>query len=116
LKENEFRTGLGFELKRHSQKSKQKLWKTASSKLLASRKNRPEVNVGQISRHSKEGSQVLVPGKVLGVGNIDHKVTVAAYSFSRDAAKKIQASGGTCLDISEFMKSQTSVKDVLLLG
>ena len=116
LKENEFRLKLGFDLQSHSRKTKQKIWFAASEEILSSRKNRPQVNVGLISRNSKEGSRVLVPGKVLGSGKIDHRVTVGAYSFSKEAKKKITSSGGTCLDIREFENSLTSVKDVLLLG
>lgn len=115
MKKNQFRIKLGYDLGKKSKKSKQRVWETASEGILASRKNRPEVNVGEISRNSKEGSRVLVAGKVLGVGKIDHKVTVGAYSFSKEARAKITASGGSCVDLREFADS-SSVKDVLLLG
>src|SRR5438445_12025652 len=116
MKQNDIRLKLGYQLEKHSKKSKQELWRDASEAVLASRKNRPTVNLSHISRNSKEGSKVLVPGKVLGLGSIDHKVTVAAYAFSRDARAKIVASGGTCVDIHQFMDSTPSVKDVVLLG
>ncbi len=116
MKENEYRIKLGADLQRHSRKSKQKIWEKASEDVLSSRKNRPEVNVGEISRNSKEGSRVLVTGKVLGLGKIDHKVTVGAYAFSKDAREKIESSGGACLSLREFVDSSTSVKDVLMLG
>jgi len=116
MRENQLRLNLGSELDRNYRKSKQKIWKSASKDILASRKNRPKVNVSDISRNTKEGSRVLVPGKVLGIGKIDHKVTVGAFSFSDDARKKIAAIGGSCLNISEFMKFSSSVKDVVLLG
>jgi large subunit ribosomal protein L18e len=116
MKENQFRLKLGYELRKQSRTSRQAIWKTASEEILASRKNRPEVNVGVISRNSKEGSRVLVPGKVLGIGKIDHKVTVGAYSYSKDAKTKINSAGGACLSIREFIDSSSSVKDVLLLG
>ncbi len=116
MKENEFRLKLGFDLERHSKKSKQMIWGDASEAVLASRKNRPEVNVSDISRNSKDGAKILVPGKVLGLGAIDHKVTVGAFSFSKDARAKIKASGGSCLSVREFMDTNASVKGVLLLG
>jgi len=72
--------------------------------------------VASISRNTKDGARVLVPGKVLGIGKIDHKVTVGAYSFSKQAREKISSIGGTCLDISEFMKSSPTAKDMVLLG
>ena len=116
LKENQHRLKLGYDLRKQSRTSKQAIWKTASEEILSSRKNRPEVNVGVISRNSKDGARVLVPGKVLGAGKIGHKVTVGAYSFSRDARAKIKSAGGVCLSLREFVDTSPSVKDVLLLG
>ena len=103
-------------MEKQYRKSKQNIWKSISEKLLASRKNRVTVNVADISRNSKDGSNVVVPGKVLGAGVIDHKVTVAAFSFSLGAREKIKAAGGKCIEIGEFAKNATKVKDVLILG
>ncbi len=116
MKPNSIRLKLGRDLEKQTRKSKQNIWKNISEKLLASRKNRVSVNVAHISRNSKEGSSVVVPGKVLGAGEIDHKVTVAAFSFSHGAREKITASGGKCVEISEFAKNTAEVKDVLILG
>ncbi len=110
------RLKLGRELEKHSKKTKQKIWKDISETLLSSRKNRPSVNVAEIARNSKAGSRVVVAGKVLGAGSIDHGVTVAAYSFSQSAKAKIVGSGGKCLSLAEFMRSATDAKDVLILG
>lgn len=107
---------LGRDLEKLSKRSKQKLWMDVSEKILSPRRNRPSINVADISRSSSDGSNVIVPGKVLGAGSIDHKVTVAALSFSQSAKAKIVASGGKCLDIAEFAKTTTTVKDVLVLG
>ena len=103
-------------MEKQYRKSKQNIWRNISERLLASRKNRVSVNVAEISRYSKDGSNVVVPGKVLGAGVIDHKVTVAAFSFSQGAREKIRASGGKCIEIGEFAKNTAIVKDVLVLG
>lgn len=110
------RLKLGNELERLSKKKDQKIWKTASEFLLSSRKNRPSVNVADIARNSKTGSRVVVPGKVLGAGSIEHNVTVAAFAFSESAKTKIVGAGGKCMSLSDFMNSTTDVKDVVLLG
>ena len=116
MKQNSTRIRLGESLSKHSKSTRQALWKSASAAVLSSRKNRPEVNVSSISKNSKDGSRVVVPGKVLGSGTIDHKVTVAAYSFSHSAREKIKASGGECVGLSDFMQNAKEVKDVVLLG
>ena len=116
MKPNSIRLKLGRDLERQSRKSKQNIWKDISYRLVSSRKNRSTVNVAEISRNSKDGGKVVVPGKVLAAGSIDHKVTVSAFSFSQGARAKIVASGGECIEISEFAKSTSKAKDVLIIG
>lgn len=116
MKPNSIRLKLGHDLERQSRKSKQHIWKDISRRLLSGRKNRATVNVAEISRSSKDGEKVVVPGKVLAAGSIDHKVTVAAFSFSQGARAKIVASGGKCIEISDFAKSTSQAKGVLIIG
>ena len=116
MMEDQVRLKLGRDLERHSKKTKQRIWQDAARVLLSSRKNRASVSVAQISKNSKAGSKVVVAGKVLGTGSIDHEVTVAAYSFSQSAKSKISSSGGKCLSISDFMNTAKDAKGVLLLG
>jgi large subunit ribosomal protein L18e len=107
---------LGKALESHSKATKQRFWGDASEAILASRKNRPVVNLATISKNSKEGAQVVVPGKVLGGGSIDHKVRVAAHSFSQSAKSKIIAAGGECLGLEDYMEKSKDNKGVLVLG
>ncbi len=74
------------------------------------------MNIGKISRLTKEGNVVLVPGKVLGGGVITHKITIGAYSFSEKASLKIQKAGGDNITISEFIKKFPNGGRVILVG
>jgi large subunit ribosomal protein L18e len=47
---------------------------------------------------------VLVPGKLLGSGDIEGQPSVAAYSVSAGARTKIEGAGGRVLTIRELMK------------
>lgn len=116
MKPNNQRLRLGSLANKEYRRSKQGIWKDISSEILSSRKNRASVNIGQISRYSVEGSSVIVPGKVLGAGKIEHKVTVVALSFSQSAKAKITSIGGRCMDIAEFVKSSPKTKEVRILG
>jgi large subunit ribosomal protein L18e len=80
------------------------VWRVASKLLGGTERTRVEVNLGRISRLSEDGQVVLVPGKVLGSGVIDKKVTVGAYSFSASAKSKIAAAGGSALSIQQFVE------------
>ena len=58
---------------------------------------------------------MLVPGKVLGSGEISGGQTVAAFSFSDVAKTKIAASGGRTLSIRELMDENPKGKGVRIL-
>ena len=54
----------------------------------------------------------MVPGKVLGVGEIDHKLTIACLNCSKTARKKIETSGSKLLSIEELIEQNPDGKDV----
>ena len=81
-----------------------KIWRDVAERLERPRSRRAEVNVSKINRHTRPGDIVLVPGKVLGAGFIDHPVQVAAFAFSASARRKIEAAGGKCLTIRELVE------------
>jgi len=57
----------------------------------------------------------VVPGKVLGAGVLDHKVTVAAFAFSQSARERIDAVGKT-LSIEELLKKNPKGTGIKLMG
>ena len=77
-------------LKKKGKEEHAAIYKTAAQELSNVRKNRREVNIGEINEVTKEGDVVLVPGKVLGEGLLDHKVEIAAFSFTESAKNKIE--------------------------
>jgi len=91
-------------LDKAGKKQKAAIWTEASSMLSGEAKTRVEVNLGRISRVAGDGGAVFVPGKVLGTGAIDRKVTVGAFAFSSGAKTKIEASGGSVLTVEQFIK------------
>ncbi len=74
-----------------------------------------EVNVGRIARYTKEGETVAVPGKVLGNGTIEHKITVAAVDFSKEAKDKILNAGGKCLTFDDLLKTNPKGTKIKLM-
>ena len=48
------------------------------------------VNIMKINKLTKEGEVVIVPGKVLGKGDLDHKIILAAAKFSESAMPKLK--------------------------
>lgn len=77
------------------------IWKDIAKRLLKPTRRSAEVNISDINRNTSADEVIVVPGKVLGNGTLDHKVDVAAMSFSASAEEKIQTAGGQCMDILE---------------
>ena len=103
-------------LRRASKKNKAPIWRALERELARPRRNRREVNVGALADKTDDGQVIVVPGKVLGSGEIGHKLTVCAISMSESAAKKIIASGGRLMSFSSLIEQYPNGKGVHLVG
>jgi len=81
------------------------IWKDIAKRLEMPSRKYAAVNISKINRHTAEDDVLLVPGKVLGAGLLDHPVTVVALTFSESAAEKITGAGGKCLSLEEIMEA-----------
>lgn len=108
-------TQLIINLKEKSHKENATIWKDIARKLEGSTRRQAEVNLSQINRHSKPEELILVPGKVLGSGVLDHKVHIAALNFSKKAAEKIDIAGGKCLEINQLMEKNPTGSNVRII-
>ena len=102
-------------LERAGKKQGAPIWSEASLLLSSPSKTKVEVNLGRISRIAEEGQALFIPGKVLGDGVIEKKVTVGAFSYSAGARSKIQASGGSALSVEQFLKKYPKGSGVKLV-
>ena len=93
-----------------------KIWAKVAEELSRVRKNRRQVNVHRIDKHTGSGDIVVVPGKVLGDGVLKHKVDVAAFRFTDGAKKKIAEAGGKTMTISELLKNNPKGSKIKLMG
>ncbi|MCD6559745.1 50S ribosomal protein L18e [Thermococci archaeon] len=102
-------------LRKKSNEENVKIWKDIAWRLEKPRRQKAEVNVSKINRYTKDGDFVIVPGKVLGAGRIDHKVIVAAWSFSEEARNKILSAGGEALKIEELIERNPKGSGVIIM-
>ena len=93
-----------------------KFWKRVLDDLKKPSRQRRVVNLYKIDRFAKDGETVVVPGKVLSLGNINKKVDVAAFNFSSEAKKKIEGANGKTLSIDELFQQNPDGKKVRILG
>ena len=104
------------ELKRLASEQKVGVWSRIAEDLERSTRNRRIVNLSRLNRFTNDNEIIIVPGKVLGAGNIDHKVTVAAWNFSGQAKEKIEAVKGQCLTIAELARKNPKGSNMRILG
>ncbi|MBS7611691.1 50S ribosomal protein L18e [Candidatus Bathyarchaeota archaeon] len=81
---------------------KSNLWADIAERLKRPRNLMAEVNLSKLSKYTSEDEVVVVPGKILGSGEISHSITVAALSFSKTAKAKLTKAECRCLSISEL--------------
>jgi len=116
MKTNEHLTELVQELKKQAIEKEVPLFKRLASDLEKSTRSRRVVNLNRIDRYTKENDFIVVPGKVLGSGDINHKVTVAAYQFSNTALDKLNGAQAKILSINDLMKDEIKGKRIRILG
>ncbi len=113
---NQELTELVRSLKKQSRESRVDLWRYVADRLACFRRGRTAVNLSLLNRYTNEGETVAVPGKVLGAGEIDHPINVAAFAFSDQARLKILRAEGNCLSILDLMSKNPKGTGVKVLG
>ncbi|KUO42181.1 MAG: 50S ribosomal protein L18e [Hadesarchaea archaeon DG-33] len=103
------------ELRAKGKKQGARLWRDLAERLEQPRRARAEVNLSQLSRYSDEGGTIVVPGKVLAAGKLNHAISVAAFKFSGAARRKIVTAGGNALTIRQLLDQNPSGKGVKLM-
>jgi large subunit ribosomal protein L18e len=103
-------------LRKKARENNAPIWKDVAERLSKPRQRRAKVNISRLSRHTRQDDQVVVPGKVLGAGLIDHGVTVAALAFSERAREKVLRAKGKCKLIPDLIKTNPKGANVKIFG
>jgi large subunit ribosomal protein L18e len=103
------------ELRKAARINKAKIWRYVAELLEAPTRKRIAVNIYKIDRLTREGDVVVVPGKVLGVGKLSHKVTVAAIAFSKQAIDKIRSVNGRAMHVLELVNENPRGSEVKVI-
>ena len=100
-KSNPALVGLINDLKAAGRENEAPVWRDIAIRLEKPSRNWAQVNISKISQHVRDGENVIVPGKLLGSGELDKAFTVIAYNSSASAKAKITAAGGKVLTMKE---------------
>lgn len=101
-------------LSRKLWKTKRRIWKKVGNKLNGPKKNRIEANLQRISNNTSKDDVIVVPGKVLGVGELNHPLTIACLKISNAARQKVVASGSKLMTIEELLEQNPTGANVKL--
>jgi large subunit ribosomal protein L18e len=115
-KTNDLLIRLISDLKKTSYEQKAPIWKDIAKRLEKPNSSWASVNIRKLAEHTKSGDTVIVPGKLLGEGELKEPITVAAYSFSQSARTKIKKVGGHGISIMDLVKKNPKGKNVRIIG
>lgn len=102
-------------LKKQSREKDARIWLDLAKNLSKSRRQRVSVNLSQISRHTQRSDTVVVPGKILGTGNLTHSLTIAAFDLSEKAETKLKTAKAKFLSIPELMEKNPTGSNVKII-
>jgi len=90
-------------LKKESREKQAEIWLDIAEYLSKTRSQRISVNLSRINRNTKRADTVVVPGKILGSGSINHTITVASFGASEKAKAKLAAVKAKYVSIPELL-------------
>jgi large subunit ribosomal protein L18e len=96
-------------------KTKRRIWRDVSDKLNAPARQAVEINLYRLSKVTAKGDTVVIPGKVLAVGELKQQITIACYSISKAAVDKIKASGSKIITIEDLLAQNPSGSGVRII-
>ena len=68
--------------------------------------------VEKVNRYTKENDIIVVPGKILGSGELNHSLTIGALGCSFSALNKIKSVNAEYISIEEMIKKNPSGKGI----
>ena len=104
------------DLKKASTKNDAPIWAKLAEYALKPSIARRDINLKRIGQLTKENDTIVFPGKVLGTGNVPHKITLCSFSISNSAANKIIENGGKLISYLDLIEQNPTGKGVVLLG
>ena len=102
-------------LKKQGKEKEANIWRDVAKHLAKTRQQRAIVNLSRLNRHTQKGDAVVVPGKLLGAGTLDHSVTVAAFNASDKAKEKLAAAKAKYLSIPELVEKNPKGSKIKIL-
>ncbi len=102
-------------LRKQSREKNAEVWRAVAENLAKPKPQRATVNLSQINRNTQKNDTVIVPGKVLGTGSLNHSLTIAAFDVSDNAKKKLKATRAKYLSIPDLVAKNPTGTNVKIM-
>ncbi len=102
-------------LKKESREKEANIWHDIAEYLAKPRSQRIAVNLSRINRNTQKGDVVVVPGKVLASGTLEHAVTIAAFEISAAAQQKIATVKAKYITITDLLAQNPKGSNVKII-
>jgi large subunit ribosomal protein L18e len=100
---------------RKLENTKIKIWRVIAETLKKARRKRVGTNIGKINRVTEDGDVIVVPGKVLGTGYLDRKITIGALAWSERAEKIVNDAGSKLMNLEQMMEEYPNGSNVRII-
>jgi len=94
---------------------KSKAWLQLSHVISGPTRKRIILNLSEIDSQSKDNETVIVPGKVLSLGEITKKIKIVAFKFSEQAMVKLKEAKIETLTLVEEIAKNPEGKNIRIL-
>lgn len=94
-------------------KQKNKFWLDIANLLASPKRKSIEVNIIKINKNSKPNDIVIVPGKILSEGSLEHELTIAYSNASEKAKEKLKKA--KIISIEQLAKQNPEARGVKVI-
>lgn len=96
-------------------KTKRNIWRRVSEILGKPARIQPEINLYRLNKITKDGDIVVIPGKILGSGNLEHKITIGSLKISGLAKEKLAKAQCNVLTIGQLLEKYPTGSNVRII-
>jgi len=111
------RKQIAITLEKQGKRAKQKIWIDIAKRIVKPKRILPKVNIWKLNRFAQKlkGKTFVVPGHVLGTGEITNEIKVAALSFSETALLKIKNAKGKTYSLQGLAKEGEKTSSLVII-
>lgn len=95
--------------------TKNPAWLKLTKLLSQSTKRQSSINLGDIDKQTSMGDTVLVPGRVLGVGEITKKIRICSFGISEEALERLAKTRSEWCNILDEIKKNPKAEGIKII-